>query len=462
MNRDSADPPPKGGGYLMACVLVAAAAAFACGSKGPPLAPFVRVPAIVTTVTGQRIGNDIYLSFAVPSTNVDGRQPADIAALEVYAVTSTRPPATEEQRELATLVATVPVRPILPELPAPANGSPPPPIPLPPGVDRGATAVVRETLTPELLVPVELPERRPRSEDTETETEDTEPEPFGPLVAPPPTLLPRRHYFVVGVSPRGRKSDPSTPASVPLDTVTSAPGAPKIDYNETQMTITWTPPADARTSTFLLPPPVKPQPKPAVNASPSTVKPPPVLAPLPARSLGFSTEATTYHVYDVSSNASPADPYAIVLPAPLTPQPVLDTEHVIPTIAFGVERCFEVRPVDKVGEATVIGPASPRTCSTPIDTFEPAAPRSLAAIAGSGSINLIWDANTEKDIAGYLVLRADAPSDTLQPVTKEPVAAATYRDETVRPGVRYVYSVVAVDRAGNRSAESNRIEETAR
>jgi fibronectin type 3 domain-containing protein len=183
---------------------------------------------------------------------------------------------------------------------------------------------------------------------------------------------------------------------------------------------------------------------------------------LPARSLGFSTEATTYHVYDVSSNASPENPYAIVLPAPLTPAPVLVTEYVIPNIVFGVERCFEVRPVDKVAEATVIGPASPRTCITPVDRFAPAAPRSLAVIAGSGAINLIWDANSERDVAGYLVLRAEAPSDTLLPVTKEPVAAATYRDETVRPGVRYVYSVVAVDRAGNRSAESNRQEETAR
>jgi hypothetical protein len=451
-------------GHLKAASIAVAVLVLAsCGSKGPPLAPFVRVPAIVTTVTGQRIGSDVYLSFAVPSTNIDGRQPADIAALEVYAITSTQPPATKEQRDLATLIATVPVRPIVPELPVPANGSAPPPIPLPPGVDRGATAVVRETITPEMLTPTELPVAKSLAVD---EVEPESGEPFGPLVAPPPTRLPRRHYFVVGVSPRERKSDPSAPISVPLDTVTSAPGAPKVAYTETQMTITWPPSADARTSTLLPPPPVKSAsareggPPQSVNASPSTVKP--VLAPLPARSLGFSTEATTYHLYDVSANASPENPYAIVLPAPVTPAPVLVTEHVIPNVVFGVERCFEVRPVDKVAEATVIGPASPRTCVIPVDTFAPAAPRSLAVIAGSGSINLIWDANSERDIAGYLVLRAEAPSDTLLPVTKEPVAAAAYRDETVRPGVRYIYSVVAVDRAGNRSAESNRQEETAR
>ena len=59
-----------------------------CGKKGPPLAPFVRVPAAVTAVTPQRVGDDVYLSFTVPATNVDGQKPADIGAVEVYAVTS--------------------------------------------------------------------------------------------------------------------------------------------------------------------------------------------------------------------------------------------------------------------------------------------------------------------------------------------------------------------------------------
>jgi hypothetical protein len=433
-------------------ILASIVAITACGKKGPPLAPFVRVPATVVNAAGQRIGNDIYLSFPVPAANVDGQQPADILELEVYAVTSARPPATEEQREVAELVATIPVRPILPE-PVSVNGSAPPPVPLPPGVDRGAQAVVRETLTADALVPVELPMDDRERELLERNIETDEGlVPIGPLVAPPPARFPRRHYFVVGVSPRGRKSDPSAPVSVPLETVSSAPGAPKVDHDAKAITITWEPSPDARASIFEVPAPV--------NESAKTVKPSP--APLAARSLGFTTEATLYHLYDVPTHASPSDPYAIVMPAPLTPAPVAVTRWVIPSFAFGVERCFEVRPVDKVGEATVIGPASPRTCITPADTFAPAAPRNPAAIAGSGSINLIWDANAESDLAGYLVLRAEAPSDTLQPMTQEPVAAAAYRDTAVKPGVRYVYSVVAVDRAGNRSAESARVEETAR
>jgi hypothetical protein len=444
-------------------LLAVICASVACGKKGPPLAPFVRVPAAVTAVNPQRVAGEVYVQFAVPETNVDGQKPADIEEVEVYAVTSEKAPATEKQRELATLIATLPVRPILPPIPVPANGSAPPPIPLPPGVDRGQAVAVRETLTAEARVPVVLPVEKPEAPvapPVETETV----EPFGTLVAPPPTELPRRHYFVVSKSRRGRESLPSTPVSIPLEAGSSAPGAPVVTHTATELTITWPPSPDARTSTFLLPPTIKPVPA-GANATPANISPkvPPPLPPLTAKSLGFATEATLYNVYDVTAPVD-ADPFAIKLPAPITPAPVVATEHVIKGVAFGVERCFEVRPVDKVFGATVIGPASPKTCYTPTDTFPPLAPRSLAAIAGSGVINLIWEPNTEADLAGYLVLRGAAPGDTLQPITAEPVTVTTYRDETVKPGTRYVYAIVAVDRAvpANASPQSNRAEETAR
>ena len=429
-----------------------------CGKKGPPLAPFVRVPALVTTVTPLRIGSDVYLSFKVPDTNADGQKPADIAAVEVYAVTATSAPATLEQREVATLIATLPVRPILPELPVPANGSPPPPLPLLPGVDRGANVAVKETLTPETRIAVELPVETPVIALPEP---DETAQRFGPLIAPAPTELPRRHYFVIAKSPRGRESTPSTPVSIPLEAGSSAPGAPVVTHTASELTIAWTPPPDARASTFLLPPSVKPTG--GANASPSNTTPK-IVPPLTAKSLGFNSEATTYHVYDATPPKTPAvdDPYAIAVPTPITPVPLADTEYVIKGVGFDVERCFEVRPVDRIFGTTVIGPASPAACITPKDTYAPAAPRSLAAIAGAGVINLIWDANTESDLAGYLVLRGEAPGDTLQPVTTEPVTVTSYRDESVRAGTRYVYVVVAVDRAGNRSGQSNRAEETAR
>ena len=68
------------------------------------------------------------------------------------------------------------------------------------------------------------------------------------------------------------------------------------------------------------------------------------------------------------------------------------------------------------------------------------------------------------DLDGYLVLRGDAPGDTLLPLTPQPIKDASYRDATVKPGVRYVYAVVAVDTAAprNQSPPSAREEVTAR
>ncbi len=165
----------------------------------------------------------------------------------------------------------------------------------------------------------------------------------------------------------------------------------------------------------------------------------------------------------LSTEAAPV-PGTVTIPKPLTPQPIDKSEFVIRNVTFGVQRCFYVRPVDMIFGMSVQGPASPRSCVNPVDTFAPQAPQSLAAIAGSGVINLIWDANTEIDLAGYIVLRGEAPGDRLLPLTPAPIRETTYRDTTVQAGVRYVYAVIAVDNAvpPNRSPESARTEETAR
>jgi hypothetical protein len=451
----------------------------ACGKKGPPLAPFQRVPAAVTAVTALRMGDDVYLSFTVPETNVDGQKPSDIEKVEVYAVTATHPPETEEQREKAELIATVPVRPILPEQPTAEDGTS---LPLPPGVDRGAIAVVKDTLTPAARIPVELPPKK--GAIVIAPTTESEP-PVLALVAPAPTELPRRYYFVAGISPRGREAVPSTPVSIPLEPGSSAPGTPQVTYTESEMTITWPPSPDARTATTEAPPVVPPSlpatpgaaasqaGPPSLPTTPGATAPqagnvtpavPPAPAPLVAKSLGFNSIATTYHVFEVpaapASNASPA----LTVPAGLTPQPLAVTTLPIKSVAFGTERCFFVRPVDTVFGTVVQGPASPITCVTPRDIFPPAAPKQLAAIASAGVINLIWEPNSEPDLAGYIVLRGEAPGDKLQALTPAPITSTNYRDSDVKPGVRYVYAVVAVDKTEppNVSAQSNRAEETAR
>ena len=89
----------------------------------------------------------------------------------------------------------------------------------------------------------------------------------------------------------------------------------------------------------------------------------------------------------------------------------------------------------------------------------------LSTEVSEGAITLKWEPNAEPDIAGYLVLRGEAGDATLSLVTDTVVTDAQFTDRTVRPGVRYVYAVQAIDSRlprPNVSAESMRVEETAR
>jgi hypothetical protein len=127
---------------------------------------------------------------------------------------------------------------------------------------------------------------------------------------------------------------------------------------------------------------------------------------------------------------------------------------------WGTKRCYVVRAVVVIARVPVESEPSGPVCEMLIDTFPPAAPKGLDAVATTGSINLIWDANTEPDLAGYFVWRG-AGGQPLQRITPEPVADASFFD-AVQPDLKFSYAVQAVDKAGNASPLSDRVEETAR
>ena len=149
----------------------------------------------------------------------------------------------------------------------------------------------------------------------------------------------------------------------------------------------------------------------------------------------------------------------------MTTQPLGTTTFAIPgAVRYGEERCFDVRPVDVVTGTVTVGRASAPACVTPVDTFPPAPPKQLAAIAGVGVINLIWEPNSRGRPGRLYRVARDAPGDTLQALTPTPIRETTYRDQTATPGVLYVYAVVAVDNASpqNVSGQSNRVEDSSR
>jgi hypothetical protein len=427
--------------------LTAAVVAAGCGKSGPPLPPLVKLPAPPPDLVAERRGNGVDLQFTIPTTNTDGSRPANLDRVEVYAITAAGPATDDDIVRHGTRVASLdvkaprdPDRTVDPEESdadvEPPEGS---------GLDQGAIARVAEKLDASARAAMDLPPDGRKKRDSVRVDH-----PGQPLLAAAAT--PSRTYLVVGYSTRGRKGPPSKRALVPLVPAPPAPGQPSIVYSETTVTVTWPP--------VILSGMV--QPADTADVLPST----PIGVPLPS---------VAYHVYDVSNGSGgaggasagggAAEPSGsspgVATANKLTQAPIAETRFEDTRIAWGERRCYTVRAVEVMNNLAIEGDAAEAQCKTLTDTFAPAAPKGLQAVANEGSISLIWDPNTEKDVAGYLVFRGVVGGEAPQQITPMPIEQAMFNDGVAR-SVRYIYIVKAVDKAGNISAASSAVEGMAR
>jgi hypothetical protein len=104
------------------------------------------------------------------------------------------------------------------------------------------------------------------------------------------------------------------------------------------------------------------------------------------------------------------------------------------------------------------------------DTFPPAVPSGLAAVAvpDEKSIDLSWQPDTEADLAGYIVYRiqvgeaenGNGEADWIRISGSQPVPSPAYRDPSVQPGRSYRYAVSAIDQTGHESKRSAEAQES--
>jgi hypothetical protein len=367
-------------------------------------------------VTADRRGSTIEVGFTVPSANVDGSRPANIVRIDIFAINGVATAMTDlEMIKRGTRIASVPVKsPRNPndtveagesvEVLEPPEGK---------GLDQGAASNVAEQITASLLQPNDAEGTRLQG--------DVPPEAV-PLLGPSEAAS-IRTYIGVGIDKRGRLGRFSTRVTVPLALAPPRPSQPSITYTETKITVRW--------------------------SSPSSDEPHTTTGLLPSKPFGLSRASRAYHVYDSATGTR------------LTAAPLRALEYEDSRIEWGATRCYAVRAIEVVGKSALESDASEPRCEKLVDTFAPAAPKGLSAVSSDGAINLIWEANAETDLAGYYVLRAQLPETRLVRITTTPVQDASFADN-VQPGARFVYAVVAVDKAGNISEPSNRVEETAR
>ena len=415
----------------------------ACGKKGPPLAPLRLIPSAVSEPTGRRTGQSVEVRFGLPTTNANGPGAIDLEHVEIYAVTIGAGSVAPPNRELLTkahVVGTIAVKPPPVEgedtsadkRPGPGDRvtfveelteekiKPTPGLAVQPATNptakagaaaaptepgaAGATATSAKPPEPETAKPETAKPETAKPETQKPETQTAKPD----AATPPPSqalTVPTRMYVVRGISRGGRPGLPSPRISVPLISPAVAPTnvAARMPAQGV-IHVEWTPPV--------------------------------------AEAGGAPLLFNVYH----ADNTNTA----------MNGSPLKDVSFDITAVEYGKETCFVVRTVQVQGATTLESDLSKPACLTPIDTFPPAAPKGLRAVAEDGAVNLVWELNTEPDLAGYLVLRGDASGGTLQPITPQPIKDASYRDTTVQPGVRYVYAVVAVDTATprNTSAQS--------
>ena len=415
------------------CALLAALGVLpsaACGKKGPPLPPLVRLPAAPADMSASRRGADVVLQFTVPAANTDDTRPANISRVDVYAVTAPAVIPDDRLLALGTRVASVAVKsPVDPNRTIDPDESAADMEPLEgDGLDQGTRTRVVERLDASAMTPLDLSRTLERASAEAMTDED------GPLVGPVQIGIATRTYVAVGIDTRGRQGPLSTRVTVPLAPAPAPPSSPTVTYDETSISIAWAAASD------------------------------PAAGLLPAHPLGVPAATLAYHVYDAPPpDAPPPAPDQTTVASVddrLTTEPTAETRFTDSRVVWGATRCYGVRTVATIGALAVESDQSPATCVTLADTFAPAAPEDLRGVASEGSISLIWAPNSEPDLAGYLVLRG-APGGALEPVTPDPIKETIFND-AVPGGVRHVYAIAAVDTAGNRSAESNRFEDVSR
>ena len=101
----------------------------------------------------------------------------------------------------------------------------------------------------------------------------------------------------------------------------------------------------------------------------------------------------------------------------------------------------------------------PIPAGAPVEFVAPAAPTGLVAAANAVSVKLVWNASPATDLAGYTVLRAEAPAGPYDTIARG-VVDTHYTDETALPGSAYYYGVRAEDRSLNRSGAAGPVSAT--
>jgi fibronectin type 3 domain-containing protein len=139
---------------------------------------------------------------------------------------------------------------------------------------------------------------------------------------------------------------------------------------------------------------------------------------------------------------------------PLNKEPLRTTLFKDTAVANDRTYYYMVRSVDSPALPWKESLNSEEVSATPRDMTPPARPTELTVVPGVGRAFLTWNENKERDLAGYHVYRSAKSGRDYTRLTNKVLARTTFSDETAKQGAVYYYTITAVDRSGNESAQS--------
>jgi hypothetical protein len=292
--------------------------------------------------------------------------------------------------------------------------------------------------------------------------------------APPPGTVLR---FAARAHAAGRSSALSPVLTLRVQAPPSPPTGFAAEVSPRGVSLRWdAPPPPSISSGPETPPPPTPTPPSAPAVRPRPALPPVATATpgaTPAPAAPPASQAPASQQADPSaagtpspSTASPSPPTSGVwiyrrardgaYGRPLTARPLGSAAYDDEAVQPGEAWCYVARTAVST-EPVVESAPSAEACVSVRDVAAPAAPLGVAVLAREGGLEVSWSPSPEPDLFAYRVYRA-GPGAEPERVAEVPGGETSFRDTALSPGVAYAYAISAVDRAGNESAHSTRVE----
>lgn len=168
----------------------------------------------------------------------------------------------------------------------------------------------------------------------------------------------------------------------------------------------------------------------------------------PTTAVGTSAKPAIvgYNIYRVAKGES-LDTFAV----PVNPSPVLKTEYTDVPVYGTFD--YVVTAVAAPGPPRIESDRSSSVEVTFKDLVPPPPPATVTALVETRVVRLVWDAVDAPDLAGYFVYRTERAG-RVKFQSGAPIKQTFFGDESILPGIEYYYSVTAVDKSGNESAET--------